>query len=255
MNKERVFYDILLLFVIYLLSTTTFFTAYIPHYYANVFIQFLLRVGFLLFAFYFIKRNKLPTPQLEKLHKYWPLFIPFFILPLTNIFVGLISGAMLTPVNGLHILIEGFVMNTLIVLSEELVFRVVILSYLLTRTSNLKAIVYSSLIFALTHIVNLGALNQIGPVLIQMGYTFFIGLLCAFLYIFSLNIVLPLIFHFLFNLFNGTLSSALYPGITGPLFYTINISMIVIATLYGVWLYYFLTKKGVGTYVTNTVVY
>ena len=146
-------------------------------------------------------------------------------------------------------------MNTLIVLSEELVFRVVILSYLLTRTSNLKAIIYSSLIFALTHIVNLGALNQIGPVLIQMGYTFFVGLLCAFLYIFSLNIVLPLIFHFLFNLFNGTLSSALYPGITGPLFYTINISMIVIATLYGVWLYYFLTKKGVGTYVTNTVVY
>lgn len=72
---------------------------------------------------------------------------------------------------------------------EELIFRGIILSYLLKHKSKWGAVLFSALLFGLIHI---------SPD--QVFFAFFAGILLGYFYIKSQNILIPILFHSLNNL-------------------------------------------------------
>ncbi len=88
---------------------------------------------------------------------------------------------------------------------EETVFRGIIfpLSYIALKNKPKRlfwSAVLSSAVFALAHIFNLFAGAGFGATILQIGYSFLIGGLCAVSLIAVKNIYVPIIFHFIYDL-------------------------------------------------------
>ncbi len=89
-----------------------------------------------------------------------------------------------------------------VALFEELLFRGLLFPLLLrhfpdTRGGRLLALLLSSVAFALLHLLNLPAA---GPAaLLQVGYSFLIGCLTAVLFLLGRGLLLPVLFHALYN--------------------------------------------------------
>ena len=89
-----------------------------------------------------------------------------------------------------------------VALFEELLFRGLLFPLLLrhfpdTRGGRLLALLLSSAAFALLHLLNLPAA---GPAaLLQVGYSFLIGCLTAVLFLLGRGLLLPVLFHALYN--------------------------------------------------------
>ena len=91
------------------------------------------------------------------------------------------------------------------VLLEELCFRGIIFTTLLRKYKNNKnaifySVLFSSLIFGSVHIVNLLAGASPVAVIMQMGYSFLIGAMCAIAFAKSGNFYHAVLMHFVFNL-------------------------------------------------------
>jgi len=89
---------------------------------------------------------------------------------------------------------------------EEIVFRGIILIYLVRRFAHLKngfllAILISSIIFGLVHIFNLYNGASIIDTLMQIGYSFLVGMMWAVMYLKTKNIWLVMLLHATFNFF------------------------------------------------------
>jgi len=87
---------------------------------------------------------------------------------------------------------------------EEIAFRGCIFTCVLregkrTRKNVFFAIVISSAVFAAVHILNLFAGAGLGDVILQIGYSFLIGALCAIVYIRCGNIWFAVILHSVYN--------------------------------------------------------
>lgn len=105
-------------------------------------------------------------------------------------------------------LMKSFFTSPLTGISEELVFRGVILGGLLamsthTSKNRWKAILISSILFGSMHLLNLFSSNQVSPtmVYIQVLYATFLGIYLASLFIVSKTLWLPIIAHTLIDLF------------------------------------------------------
>ena len=86
---------------------------------------------------------------------------------------------------------------------EETLFRgAIFLSLLETKRENGKriflAVLQSSLAFALVHLLNLFSSSP-AAVLLQVGYSFLLGGMCAYTLLCTRNIVFPIIVHAVFN--------------------------------------------------------
>ena len=86
---------------------------------------------------------------------------------------------------------------------EEMLFRgAIFLSLLETKRENGKriflAVLQSSLAFALVHLLNLFSSSP-AAVLLQVGYSFLLGGMCAYTLLCTRNIVFPIIVHAVFN--------------------------------------------------------
>ena len=89
---------------------------------------------------------------------------------------------------------------------EEIIFRVVILLFLLqklpkTKKGVLLAIIISSAIFGLTHIVNLFSGSSLNNTVLQVGYSFLVGMMWAVMYLKTNNLWLIILLHALYNFF------------------------------------------------------
>ena len=89
---------------------------------------------------------------------------------------------------------------------EELVFRGIILLELIyvfkkTKMGNLKAILVSAMIFGGIHLLNLFSGGGVGPTLLQVGYTFLMGLMWAVVYLKTRNLWIVALLHALYNYF------------------------------------------------------
>lgn len=104
---------------------------------------------------------------------------------------------------------------------EELLFRAILFPAILEkrRQNSVKiflSVIVSSAIFALVHLLNLFAGAGFGPTVMQIGYSFLIGALCAFVLIKTGNIAFCVFLHATFN-FTGTLVERLGTGGWGGL--------------------------------------
>lgn len=89
---------------------------------------------------------------------------------------------------------------------EEIIFRGVVLTFLLRtflkhKNNMLISIIFSSLIFAFSHIFNLFEGASFGDTFLQIGYSFLVGMLWAVMFLKTKNIWLTMLLHASFNFF------------------------------------------------------
>ena len=131
------------------------------------------------------------------------------------------------------------------VLLEELTFRGLVLPTLYRKFKSEKhgvffSVLYSSLLFGGAHLFNLLSGAGIGAVVMQVGYSFLIGGMCAIAFVKTGSFYNAVILHFIFN-FGGMLLN--YKMLTGSIWdLTTIIITAVLAVLVIVYAVYILFK-------------
>lgn len=139
----------------------------------------------------------------------WKMFlyvvVPGFIIAFNNLpIVAYLEGrAVMTESLNVFLLFVLFCLS--IGVFEEVVFRGLILTVLLQRLPETKqgiliAIVLSSVIFGVIHFVNLVAGASPFDTLLQMGYSFLMGMLWAVVYLKTKNLWMAVLLHALYNM-------------------------------------------------------
>lgn len=129
------------------------------------------------------------------------LVLPLFLVAVNNLPV--IALALGQATVDRTALIPLFALECLsVALFEETAFRGLIFPFMRTafdgkRKRDLLAIIASSCLFGLIHLVNLA--SGIGPTLLQVGYSALIGALCALIVHVSGNLFLAVAFHAIYN--------------------------------------------------------
>ncbi len=120
-------------------------------------------------------------------------------------------------------------------LFEETAFRGCVFMIMLERNHKTKrdiffSIVFSSLVFGAVHIVNLFAGAGFVPVILQLGYSFLIGSMCAVILLLTKNLWISVLTHALFNFAGGvipTFVSGFKIWTTSEVILTVVVSVIV----------------------------
>ena len=95
-------------------------------------------------------------------------------------------------------------------LFEEIIFRglllIVLIQYLpKTKKGNFIAVMLSSLLFGLIHIFNIFYGGAFGPTVLQVGYSFLMGMMWAVIYLKTRNIWIVMVLHTTYNYFGNVL--------------------------------------------------
>jgi uncharacterized protein len=96
------------------------------------------------------------------------------------------------------------------VLTEELICRGVLLYWLIKKTGVKKAVLISSLLFAVLHLFNSGVWGNVVNVILLFLFTFLMGLLLAYAYAKTFTIYLPFAIHLGWNI----IQNYVFPGST-----------------------------------------
>ena len=89
---------------------------------------------------------------------------------------------------------------------EEVAFRGIVLTVFLSRYSERKAIIFSSLGFGLMHLLNLTNGRELVWVLGQVVWAFILGLFYGYVFVRTRSLLPPMIVHYLGNAFIGSLT-------------------------------------------------
>ena len=89
---------------------------------------------------------------------------------------------------------------------EEVIFRGVIMIVILQRVASsrkglLVAVILSSAVFGIMHLFNLFAGASLGATMLQIGYSFLMGMMWAVIYLKTRNIWLSVLLHTIYNFF------------------------------------------------------
>jgi|GEM_PF-299544 membrane protease YdiL (CAAX protease family) len=172
----------------------------------------------------------------RKLSEYF-IYIPLFIMAVAPLVVGFSST--LTWIDVVYFI---FFM-AMVAFVEEMIFRGIILK-LLQKKSHWIAILGSSLLFSVPHILN--ALNgkEISQTLFQISFALLLGIILAMLIV-KTNRILPLI---IYHLINNTLSSITSTNVDASTNLILNIVVLSIGLIYMIYLF-FSIKKVLSDYV------
>ena len=234
-TKVRI-YSISLLVLIYLILTSIPFSLFIHNENVLYFLDMGLRLSFIPIYFIYTKKEKLESFKPLRFDKKDVLFIPFMLLTMSNMFVAFVSRFNLVKLDTID-MVKMLFFYILVALSEEALFRVVINTELIKHNSRIKTIVYSSLIFGLIHLVNISSFSSIPFVLLQVVYSFGLGLVLSLIYTYTSNFLYIFLVHFLFDFINGYLSVNMYEFSYNVWFFVINIAISIIFILYGIFIY------------------
>ena len=175
------------------------------------------------------------------------LCTPFLLACFTNLFSDIFANVVITnfELKWIHLIEVLIIIFT--VLNEEILFRFFIYNQLNIRNKLLK-IMASAGIFASFHLLNLltpSFLAVYQSVLIQVIYTFGLGLILGFIYEYGKSIVACMVFHFLFNFFNQYLVTYHILGFfeNGFIPYIIALVIGLLLVGYGLLIYFLKFKK------------
>ena len=133
------------------------------------------------------------------------LMLPALLVSINNApIVGLISGSV-TPNCDIGLVLAYLLYCISVGFFEEIVFRGIIFPLCLIMLKRVKNSVFwsvalSSAVFSISHIVNLFAGMSFPAVLLQLGYTFLIGSMCAISLVKSKNIFVPIFLHAVYDI-------------------------------------------------------
>ena len=182
----------------------------IPYIY-QVMIQICLRSLLVAYDFYLLWVYRVNIFKFAN-YKRMLLFLPLVIICFSNIIAVSIDKGFLALTNDVTLVIVISIYHLLGVIIEEFLFRFVIQNSFV-KSSSIKRILFSALIFAGFHLLNMvNATNVDGVVsiLIQVAYTFGLGLVLGFLYEYTYSLPACMCFHFLFNFFNTVFIQNIY---------------------------------------------
>ena len=111
---------------------------------------------------------------------------------------------------------------------EEAIFRSIILSGTYNEKTTWKYIIFSSLLFSFSHLLNGFNLST----LIQLIYTFGLGVILSSIYYYGGGFFYSFLLHFMFNFFNGYLFSCFNGSKDWPSFIICNVVIGAIMTIY-----------------------
>ena len=86
------------------------------------------------------------------------------------------------------------------VLTEELLCRGALLYILIKKIGQTKAVIISSIIFAVLHWINAGVWGNLTQMIIVFSFTFAMGLLLAYSYARTFSLLIPFAIHYGWNL-------------------------------------------------------
>ncbi len=183
------------------------------------------KLGFLIFLILF------GYVSIGKARRMPLLFLPFFLVPFTNI-IALAVGGSFSFAFSSYDLLRLFLLP-LGVFIEEIVFRDLALKGRESKKERIEWLFISSLLFALSHLSGGFSASS----LLQVAYTFGLGLLCGLLYLEGGGFYPSFALHLLFNLFNSEVYRWAYGDVSDVAYYTVNIGTAVIVGAYFVFLF------------------
>lgn len=135
-------------------------------------------------------------------------FLPCMAVAVNNFpFIPFFLGEAYIDAKPIKILIYAFVCLS-VGFFEEMAFRGCIFTVVLERTRKnvfgvFLAIVISSAIFGIVHLVNVMAGGSVGAVVLQVGYSFLIGGMCSVILVRTSNIWYCVLLHAVYNFAGG----------------------------------------------------
>jgi len=238
MKKERAnrWIAIAIIGLVYLFLVCFPFSRWIASKWWNYGISLAIRVAFLVFAVIYARANKLFNPGFKRLRWKDFRFLPFLLIVISNLFVGLFSAKSDSPLADVWLQIPVCLLTAC---AEEYIFRVLIAKEAASQTREpWKGILWSAFFFGLIHLTNISSVDTIVPALIQVVYCFFLGLLLGYMYLETENAILPVALHFAFNFLNGVLIPTIYDLRGDWVYFLVNglVGLVVIG--YGLLLFF-----------------
>lgn len=200
--------------------------------------QILVQIISLFFIINFSSKEKLFVKKEmieEKL-----MVLPLFIIAFSNLLIFPYYSnysALSEPSMWINFFLK-IIFYGLIAVNEEIVFRKILLLNL--DFSPIASIFFCSLIFAAIHLVNISSVSMIPQTLIQVGYTFVLGIILSFAYLVGGNLIYPILIHVLFNICNNVIFTSFYNGGINYVYYLINVGVGALTCIY---LFYLFERK------------
>lgn len=164
---------------------------------------------------------------------FWPL-LPFFLLAFSNLLSLAFDQSGLDLSSSKTMIIDYAFYFLFLSYAEERIFRTGFYSFFRNKNGALFSIFGSALIFSLSHLANIFGGN-IFPVLLQVAYTFGLGLVLGLIYEKS-GFFLAFLFHFVFDFLNDGVFVVLHKGDWTLSFYLVNSILAILLALYGLFL-------------------
>lgn len=229
-NKTR-FWEVLETICIGLIFALIPFSLFIENTTTAYILMIVSRLVGIFVVLYLIKRRSFIVEKEKSTIKPW-YYLPLLILCASNFIVILFQNQTLQPTFDFLFFIMNIAMIVVTVVLEEILFRYLLINSLIKKHSVNRTIIFSSILFGASHLLNISSITSAPQVLLQAIYTVFLGIVLGFIYITSKNIILSMVFHFLFNFLNDYLVVTLFNLKWDLTFYIVNSAIGIIILIY-----------------------
>lgn len=211
---------------------------------ASIILSSSLRLVFSLLCFYVLFHDSFYFPStFPKDKKRALLFLPFFLICFSNLFVLAFNPSSINLGVDLSKLGYSLFYYFSIAVAEEMVFRLMIESLTIEKMRPVCSILIASGIFALSHFVNFLGGQGILLTLAQVGYTFLMGLILGLFYEYGGGIIYLFFFHFIFDFINNGVCPLISNASWDLTFYLVNGGIALLIVIYGAFLWRYLEKE------------
>lgn len=240
-SRKKLIYTFLYLLCFYLAITFIPFEDFIKQEIFVFTVRITLFLVLLAFAISEVRKIKAERGFIK-----WYLYLPLLIACCSNFICALCFKYQTCAIKQPLLLTLDAVSTVIKALLEEIIFRYVLIAFLSSslkdsKYKSLYLILLSSLCFSLIHLLNLIS-GDVVMVLLQICYTFILGLVCSSIYLLCDKRYMCVIAHCSFNLINMTLFSNLFSFDIDYRYVLLSIFIALLSIAYLV-VIYFLSRR------------
>ncbi len=209
MDRKK-FWDIIILLAVFILIIIFPVNLLTPDVDIRLWIRIGLMSAFIVFAILFVRFTGVAHLFQGKInHRNSFLLLPLFLIAFCNLFYLTVIQKGTVGVTWDLTFILGVVHALLAAFAEEMVFRFVIQKNFRVQSKLIKILIVSAIFAACSIFSIISYWNITDPSswgwtdLTMIAFTFYIGVCLGFLYEYTNNLFLPIIFNFFFNLINN----------------------------------------------------
>ena len=225
-ERHPILFEIVLIVISFLLAAVFVFAGnilYLPSELSSSIGRIV--IGILLFL---ICRRAFRT---EKPFRNLSFLIPALLLAVWNLYYGLSCGK---QIGGISYLAEGLITALAPAVFEEVIFRGIFLYNLKKKGyGDLTSMLLSAFVFSLTHLTNIVGMD-LSSVVLQVGYSFVVGMVLAALFLKNGSILQVILVHFLIDYVNRIFTEQ--PSSASTFQLILFAGLLVFEAIYALWL-------------------